>query len=257
MPITRKALLLSNPGEDGAENYVEGVNVDIVKYKQLLMSNVGGAWEKDEIWELDRPDVKNARFYLNLLSAYDYVFILFTGHGWYSSVEQDRILELRKGQEIRSIELSTGTKRRTVVIDSCQKVHHEPLVESLMAKEGMFSAANIQRTPNREKCRKQFFDSIVAAPGPLVRLFSCRIGEVSSASDTEGSYFVASLVNCADAWVDGQAKRPFGTPAESYSVIAAHQCATIRTHALSGDTQHPTAEQAKTAPYFPFAVFAD
>ena len=49
MSLSRKALLICNPGEDGAENYCKGVFVDVKRYRELLMSPIGGAWLDTEI----------------------------------------------------------------------------------------------------------------------------------------------------------------------------------------------------------------
>ena len=43
--MTRKALIISNPGELGAENYCEGVKKDVANYKNFLMSAAGGGWD--------------------------------------------------------------------------------------------------------------------------------------------------------------------------------------------------------------------
>src|ERR1700722_11765209 len=123
MATTRRALLIANPGESGDENYCKGVYVDVANYRQLLLSAVGGAWEAGEIQSLDRPTVGEVRMWVADFSRYDYAFIMFSGHGWFSSVDGDRVLILKKGEEIASKELLTGTKKRTVVLDCCQKIH--------------------------------------------------------------------------------------------------------------------------------------
>ena len=73
MALTRGALLISNPGEIGEENYANGVYVDIKNYQQHLTSAVGGAWETSEIQHLDRPARATVRWWLNAFSLYDYV----------------------------------------------------------------------------------------------------------------------------------------------------------------------------------------
>lgn len=257
MPISKRALLISNPGEIGAENYCKGVYVDINNYQRLLTSSEGGAWENGEIRHLDRPTAQNVRDWLAIFSVYDYVLVMFTGHGWYSAPDRDRILELRKGEEIASNDLLVGTKRRTVILDSCQKVHQESLLEKL-ARQFAFTAnaAEARHTPNREACRKLFLDSIQAAPQGAVRLTSCAIDEVSTDDDTRGGRYNASLIECVEDWVALQAKKQFYASPEMFSVVAAHECAAERTRKLSGGKQNPSIEKPKTSPYFPFAVFA-
>jgi hypothetical protein len=256
MPITKRALLISNPGEHGAENYCKGVYADIKNYQRMLTSPIGGGWENSEIQHLDRPTAKNVREWLAIFSVIDYVLVMFTGHGWYSAPDRDRILELRKGEKIASNDLLVGTKKRTVVLDCCQKVHQESLLEK-QARQVAFSAnASLWRSPNRAACQKLFSDSVVAAPEGVLRLTSCAINEVSTDDDTRGGRYNGSLIECVEDWALAQAKKQFNVSPAVFSVVAAHECAAERTRKMSGGKQNPGIEKSKTTPYFPFAVFA-
>ena len=257
MPITKRALLISNPGETGAENYCKGVYVDIKNYQRLLFSAQGGAWETNEVTTLDRPSVADVRNCIEMMSAAEYVFVMFTGHGWFSASDHDRVLELRSGQSIASNELLRGTKRRTVVLDCCQKVHQESLMEKAARQIALAAnATEARRTPNREACRKLYLDSIQAAPQGAVWLTSCAIDEVSTDDDTRGGRYNGSLIECVDDWAALQAKKQFHASPEMYSIVAAHECAAERTRKLSGGKQNPSIEKPKTGPYFPLGVFA-
>lgn len=257
MPITKRALLISNPGETGAENYCRGVYVDVRNYVTLLTSPQGGAWEAGEIQTLDRPTAKEVQLWIADFSKYDYAFVMFTGHGWFSSVDKDRILELKKGEAIASNDLLKGTKKRTLVLDCCQKVH----AESLLQKRAMqFSGAIMAnearlRTPNREACRKLFSDTIAISESGFVRMCSCQIGELSRDDDSTGGYYNSNLIDTADEWAGRQARNTWGGSA-SLSVVEAHEPAAAATRAKSAGKQNPTIEKARTGPYFPFAVFA-
>lgn len=255
MPITKRALLISNPGEAGAENYCKGVYADIKNYQRLLTSSEGGGWEDGEIRHLDRPTAKNVREWLAIFSTYDYVLVMFTGHGWYSAPDRDRILELKKGQEIASSDLLVGTKRRTVILDCCQKVHQESLMEKL-GRQINFANASVGRTANRAACQKLFSDGVQSSPEGAMRLTSCAIGEVSTDDDTRGGRYNGSLVECVEDWVLAQSNKTFASGGAQFSVVAAHECAAAKTRKLSGEKQNPTIEKSKSAPYFPFAVFA-
>ncbi len=255
MPITKRALLISNPGEPGAENYCKGVYADIKNYQRILTSAEGGAWEDGEIKHLDRPSAKNVRYWITLFSVYDYVLVMFTGHGWYSAPDRDRILELKKGEELASNDLLVGTKKRTVILDCCQKVHQESLMEKL-ARQINFANASVGRTADRAACRKLFSDGVQAAPEGIIRLTSCAIGEVSTDDDTRGGRYNGSLIECLEDWALAQANNRFAIGASTFSVVAAHECAAAKTRKLSAEKQNPNIEKSKSAPYFPFAVFA-
>lgn len=259
MPITRRALLLSNPGEVDEENYCRGVYVDIASYRRLLLSPEGGAWEPSEIQSLDRPTAGEVRLWVADFSRYDYALIMFTGHGWFSSIDKDRVLTLKKGEEIASNELLKGTKRRTLVLDCCQKIHAESLVEkkvrSLSASAYQFANAAQTRMPNPEKCRRLFLDTVAKAEPGFIRMCSCQPGELSRDDDASGGYYNSSLIDCADDWATEQAQNVWGGEV-SFTVVGVHEPAAAKTRAKSAQAQNPTIEKARTGPYFPFAVFA-
>lgn len=255
MAITRRALLISNPGETGQENYCKGVYVDIKNYQRLLTSSEGGAWEESEIKHLDRPTASDVRAWLTIFSVYDYVFVMFTGHGWYSTADRDRILELKKGEQIASIELIKGAKRRTVILDCCQKEHPESLREKTAARLTAFSAEAV-RTADRAACRKLFLDGIQNSPESIVKLTSCSISEVSTDDETRGGRYNGSLIECVDDWFQAQAKNQFARGGSLLSTVRAHECAAVKTRELSANKQNPTIEKPRTEPYFPIAVFA-
>ncbi len=254
MSISRRALLISNPGETGAENYCKGVYVDVKNYQHLLMSDVGGAWDADHIKHLDRPTVQVVRLWLDNLAPHDYTFVMFTGHGWYSGSDRDRILEFREKEEMASFELFRGARQRTVILDCCQRVHPESLSEKSAALS-TFSAIEARHAPNRDTCRRLFFDAIQNAPTGILRTVSCAIGEVSTDDETRGGRYNGSVFECVDDWAQAQAKTLDSRTAPVFSVVAAHECAANKTRKLSANQQNPTIEKQKTGPYFPIAVF--
>ena len=255
MPITRKALLISNPGEPGKPNYCKGVYVDIRNYERLLKSPIGGAWDPKEIQILDQPSADLVRLCVASLSAYDYGFIMFTGHGWYSSTDKDRVLELSKGQNIHASDLYSATRRRTVVLDCCQRVYNEPkMLKEARAVEMLNASAARHRDPNPEACRKLFLKGVEAAAS-LVVTTSCSINEFSGDDDERGGRYNASLIEAAQDWANAQAQNEWVVE-DAFSIVDAHDPATKETIKLSGGTQNPTIAKPKTGRYFPFAVFA-
>lgn len=255
MPITKRALLISNPGEQGAENYARGVYVDIRNYERFLNSPQGGAWESNEIETMGRPDKGEVKLKIAEFARYDYTFVMFTGHGWYSAPDKDRILELRKGEEIASQDLLRYAKKRVLIMDCCQVVQAESLLEKAARMVLFASERRTPRTPSREACRKLFLKGIENAPGGAVTISSCDIDERSWDSDSSGGRYNSSLIGCAEAWADREAER-HGASEESLSIVEAHVAAAALTRERSNGVQNPTIEKAKSEPYFPFAVFA-
>jgi hypothetical protein len=229
--------------------------VDIKNYQRFLNSSPGGAWEAGEIESMDRPTRAAVQLKIAEFARYDYTFIMFSGHGWYSSVVKDRILELKKGEQIASQDLLLYTKKRVLVMDCCQVVHNEPLMEKAARMVAFANAARVPRTPNREACRKLFLNEIEKAPLGAVRISSCAIDERSWDDDNTGGRYNSSLIGCADEWADREAQKSW-SPDSSLSIAEAHEAAAALTRKRSNNTQKPGIEKAKSGPYFPFAVFA-
>lgn len=262
MPTSRRALLISNPGEIGAENYCKGVYVDIRNYTRLLLSPQGGAWDPSEIRHLDRPTAQNVRDWLAYFSTHDYVLVMFTGHGWYSSVDRDRILELGNKEKLQSIELRKGSSKRTIILDCCQKVYAESIFLEATALRALANEAVSRRTPDPATCRQLFFDSVRNAPEGIINLTSCTPGEVSTDDDTRGGRYNGSLIETVDVWSEKQAVFPsfrqfYSNPNTTsvLSIAEAHEGAAEKTRLLSAGKQNPTIEKPRTGPYFPIAVF--
>lgn len=213
-------------------------------------------WNPDDVLHMDRPSTEELRKEINAVSWLDYVFIMFSGHGWYSSTDRDRIVTLRKGEEIASVELLKGARKRTLILDCCQKVHDESLMEKKAANFSALASKEACRVADPVKCHALFVDGIEKAASAIVRLTSCGIDEYSADDVDRGGRYNGSLIECTDDWFSAQSKERFGSGSATLSIVAAHEIAAEKTRILSGGSQNPGIEKSKTGPYFPIAVFA-
>jgi Caspase domain len=253
MPITRRALLIANPGETGQENYCKGVYVDVRNFRRLLISPHGGAWNDEiEIKTLNRPTKQELARELIHCDLADYSFILFSGHGCFSEELQEPVLELQANVAVPLSKLLEPGTKRTVILDCCQKIQRTELQEAVNFSRAAMEAAQ-RREPDRAACRRLFDEHINAASTSAVIPQSCSIDEYSTADDTRGSRYAASLVQVADQWASAQAQS--WQSGGSCSIVAAHIQAAEMTIRLGAGDQNPTISKAKTGPYFPFAVF--
>lgn len=254
MPITRRTLLIANPGEVGDEDYCKGVYVDIENYQNHLVSAEGGAWDAGEIQYLNRPTAAEVRLWITDFSRYDYLLVMFTGHCAYSKADCDHVLELRRGERITYSQLIQGAKRRTVILDCCQKVHEESLMEKYARTITMLNASR-GRTAKRDLCKQLYLSGLESCPISIIKILSCSIGEVSTDSDTLGGRYNSSLFDCTSDWIAAQRAKSDFAPANTLSIVTAHECAAEKTIAKSAGQQNPTIDKPKSGPYFPFAVF--
>lgn len=139
--MKRRVLLIMNPGS--GDHNVSGVEGAYNRYKNFLMSPVGGFWQKEEILEMRRACgcmSQQSEFCmqmreLNQLDV-DYSMIVFIGHG--GAVCGHDIIQLEDGETLSISELlkpinHTVPIKRTVVIDACRKII--PIEENLLLLE--------------------------------------------------------------------------------------------------------------------------
>ncbi|MCL6478698.1 MAG: caspase family protein [Peptococcaceae bacterium] len=152
--MKRHALIISNPGELGAENYCEGVKIDVKNYISFLKSPLGGTWYDSEITHLDRPSRANVHNAITNISLCDYTFIVFCGHGYFSASKESTILELRKNEEIDSLDLRNGARKRTIILDCCRKIEKDIITETtIIAKFAEARALTCTRIDGHTKLR--------------------------------------------------------------------------------------------------------
>jgi len=247
--VKRKALVIGNPGEPGAENYCDGVNRDCENYPGFLTRPLGGAWERREVEVLVRPTVVQVRAALSGLKAVDYAMVIFAGHG-YSTSRGDTILELRRGEEIDSSDLRAGASKQTLVLDCCRKVARELVMKHLV--EAMEKRAAVF---NRTDCRKFYDAQIERCAAGISVMWGCTVGEEAGDDPRNGGYYARGLLEGAVAWADGS-NVDTSNSVERLSIVRAHELAAERVKRLSGGRQNPIIEKPRTDKYFPFAIIA-
>jgi hypothetical protein len=260
MATSRRALLISNPGEIGDKHYCKGVYVDISNYRALLTAAHGGAWKPEEIETLDRPSAERVREEITKMSTHEYTMIAFAGHGWFSSTDNATALTLRKGESISSLELRRGAHKRTLALDCCREVRAQSAFKQAelrgMSKFAEARAA-VKRTPNPQLCRQKFDQDIQSASEGIVVWHSSTPPEVSGDDESFGGYYTSGLFAGANQWKEKVADDWIDTAPRAYSVVDAHEAGVKSALLLSGDTQHGRIEKPRTGKnFFPFAVFA-
>lgn len=257
--MNRKALLILNPGEIGDENYAKGVFVDSVLYTRFFKMPQGGYWSDSELQILTRPTVLELREAVKTLQGFDYTFVAFSGHGWYSGPDRETILTLQKGHEIYASELRQGATKRTLVLDCCRKVYNESLQERTMKSASVVvlnASATIRRTPDAMRCREKFFTDVRAISSGVTQLNGCAIEEKAGDDEQLGGRYTSSLISGASKWAEQQATNIYLPIPASQSVVSAHDIAAVDTVRRSGGTQNPKIEKDRSGPYAPLAVFA-
>ncbi len=247
----RKALLISNPGEAGEERYCDGVYVDVKNYIDFLTSPLGGFWFKHEIEHLERPTTQQLKQKLSAIPYQAYSLIIFCGHGYFSPRLGTTVLELRKNEEIGSLDLRDNASKRSILLDCCRRVHYDLLLDKAMRSAICFAEPQL----NPDLCRSYFDRCLDDCANGIVVGYACCKGETAGESKTRGGYYSSSVINSAESW--RESSRPeLSKFYYKRSIVQIHNEATGLVTKLSGGTQNTDIEKPRSEPYFPFAVMA-
>ncbi len=241
--MNRKALIISNPGEVGYDEYCEGVNKDVINYKNFLMSPQGGYWFEDEIFCVERPSIELLKLHLTLLNDIDYTMIIFCGHG--CSYDDETILELKKGSNICADLLKNGARKRTIILDCCRKEAN--LLEESIIYE--CSETIEKRTMDAFSARRYYDELLSECPNGVVVTYACDLNETAGDDSRKGGYYSYSLLQTAKKWA-----QEFTLIKMHQSIVAVHEQASTLTRLKSNFEQNPQIEKPRSAPYFPFVV---
>lgn len=254
MSISRRALIIINPGEPGDENYAEGVYKDAENYHSFFTDPLGGYWYDSEIKILETPSKNDVYHELVKLNDCDFSIVIFCGHGYHSSRSHTDILEIKKGVEIDSADFRDGDKR-ICILDNCREIIDDhPLLDHVFAESKAY-------TPqlNPERCRAEYNKSIDNCRSQLIVAKSCSENEYSGDNSEQGGYYSSSLLKGCGKWLSDNMNDFYKSGnTESLSIAKAHELIKEQVAKISEGQQNPAIEKPKIfrGSYLPFAVIA-
>jgi len=213
------ALLIGHPGRP--EEYIPGVKKDIKSYKKFLMSPYGGRWIKEEILEIYEKDVDYVKSVINELSKckYEFVLTVFSGHGNFSIIKNERRLYL--GDEyIYESELRNLAKKQLIIIDSCAGIEDEVLIKEEAIMESF--------TREEKDYRKIYEEYLKICPEQEILLYSSSENEYSEDIGIGGLYTVSLLETIYE-----------NTKYGIFNALIAHELASEKVIKKSRGKQHP------------------
>lgn len=250
--MSRKALIIGTPGTKGVKGYLAGVETDLIKYREFLMSPLGGAWRSGEIISLRNPSEVEVNNGISELQKSDYSFVLFSGHGYYSAGLSSTIACLPNDIEINSSLLKIGAKKHTLILDCCREI-------SGQMRKAVMDAAMASLTESKnldaDACRRRFDQSLDSCPPGISVLNSCSLRETSGDEGGFGGLYCANLIQTAENWRKNTAFN-FAKQCYILDVGEAHDKTVPIVQRESGNRQNPTIMKPKSGNGFPFAVAA-
>lgn len=148
--MSRKALIIANPGRPGETNYCKGVEKDVENYRSFLRSPVGGLWYDSEIIVPHQPGIVQTKVEVLAPSAADYSMTIFCGHGHHSAQSNSTIVELKPGTDLDSHELRRGA----TYVDTMKTSQFLSVVEAHeVSKKGVNTMSAGRQVPLIDKPR--------------------------------------------------------------------------------------------------------
>ncbi|HHX2503563.1 TPA: caspase family protein [Neisseria subflava] len=180
--MKRKALLIGN------SNGLSGVKVDLERFESFLYSNIGGAWNRNEINILPNATSQELTSVLTNVknNNVDYCIVYFSGHGGF---ERQTVLELSDKTIISENLLHNLSQRQLTIFDCCRSMSQKAIYESAQLSTEIFDLSKRSRDFIREKYNQRIMQSIPQQ----AKLYSCSIGEISNDTSKGGIYTQALL----------------------------------------------------------------
>ena len=238
-------------------NFLPNVKKDKLNYYQFFNSSEGGAWEEDEISVYDNNFNFNnfsrqIRFQKNMGEPYDYMVIVFCGHG-YSDRKGERWIEIRP-EDTQDSCVSVSQIRdvcygiRTLFIsDSCAAIPRSLREEnSGIGRLNMFSGDNTYRM----RCRK-IYDTVVmnTSEYSFTAGYAVSLGEEAGENERGGIYSQTLLDVAHKTYYE---LRRASNEYASFSYV--HSLAADIVAARNDVNQHPAIEMSRSRYQFPFVV---
>lgn len=184
--MKRKAILIGNTSG------LPGVKVDLQRFQNFLLSNVGGAWITDEIevlTDVSRTTLE-AKLTLSKFLGLDYVIVLFSGHG---GQRKETVLEINKnGEQIEESRLRDIAQRQLTIYDCC-RCYEQPVLKAESRALNQYVAF----MESASDVRRRYEFRIMQAIPQQARLYSCAVGQISYDSPDGGIYLTNLMKSAA------------------------------------------------------------
>lgn len=187
--MKRRALLIGN------SRGLQGVKKDIINFQKFLTGKYGGAWRNEEITRMMNPSKKTLLLEISKIKAerYDYVIVLFSGHGGY---QRSTILEINgNGEVISDTELFGLSPRQLSIFDCCRAIENYDLAMESLNERQLFSV-----TDSLDGIRERYENRIMQSLPYQYKLYACKIGQCAyDCEDGSGAYYLKNLIKQAQS----------------------------------------------------------
>lgn len=195
--MTRKAILIGSPGQNNTENYLKGVEIDLLNLTHFLKSSIGGSWTDDEMVVLiNEPSKKLIEFFQN--TQEDFLLVYFSGHGNQNLHETQLAFNETEAIKISQILSLITSPKSLFIIDTCRKTLDEHFKNMTGPEYTLFE--NSLHQPNT---RELYIQKIAKCSDGIAIDYSCSVGETSYEAEC-GGLFTYSLLKTSLNWYESK-----------------------------------------------------
>lgn len=171
-----------------------GVKKDIVDVKSFLTSNIGGAWEQNEIATAADLSLVEVLKICNMIRRenMDYVVVYFSGHGGMD--RSTNICINPQGEMVPETVFSSLATRQLIILDCCRVC---PRVVT-NTKKATFDESVTSVNGQRDLCRRRYEKLIMDATPHAINLYACQPGKRAYDSSKGGLYTQNLLSNAIE-----------------------------------------------------------
>lgn len=241
--MKRRALIIYCDNTESGE--LPGPPHDNNNFRDFLLSHLGGDWAENEIRSLRSPSsIEVLRTIGGFLKDSDYTFIVFTGHGFINSDDNNKQYVELSDDSIPISFLRTNSKRQTLIVDACRG-YYSPTRELLKA----FSERRLLLTGDISFTREIFERAVLVAEEGWTILYAANVNQ--TALDTnKGAAYLLSLLQIAELWQENDNRNTV------LNLKTTHEFAKVYLSEHFETIQNPIMNNEKRIKYFPFAVKA-
>lgn len=199
--MNRHLILISNPGNPNANNYVPETDMAIERWKFFFQSPIGGYWRDDEICCYDEHHPISSDEFRRIMMVLDtaqcdYSVVVFCGHGCATSDLRDAIqlpIPTVGNDNLFPVNDLLGINgaivRRTLILDACRSI--VPFTSQQLFEQRQYSEVfNIDGI----ECVK-YYNSLIMESNPHVEILQSTNLHNRAYGSTTGSVYADTVMS--------------------------------------------------------------
>lgn len=191
--LKRQVLIIKGFSKDKDELKLDQEMVGY--YADFFRSIAGGAYDDDEITQLNEPSIEVLKIKIEEEKS-DFVVIVFIGHG--ATQSDSQLFQIRKGEIIQAGQLDLKASKQLIILESCREIVKDAKLPTINLSDKVpnYGKGGVFRPPiNRIKAKYLYNNQIRICQNGIVICYACKKDEAA-----RGFIFSKSLLQISQNW---------------------------------------------------------